>query len=120
MADNTLTSRDKARLLASTDVRSDQGRNEALYRALKAMPEPQPEELDGRTRRAIAAFVRETWAGLAIVAASTNLDKPAMTMGAMTEMLITGYELGRQLQKPFTAVDNNSIPEGDLKWLPVK
>ena len=113
MTDNTLTHRDKARLVAATDVRSDQGRNEALYRALKSMPEPpQPEELDGRTRRAITAFVMETWAGLAIVAAKNNVDPAAMTMGAMTEMLITGYELGRQLQKPFSALDNNPIREG--------
>ena len=112
MDDNTLAHRDKARLLASTDVRSDQGRNEALYRALKSMPEPQPEELDGRTRRAITAFVMETWAGLETVAAKDNVDPAAMTMGAMTEMLITGYELGRQLQKPFTALDNNPIRDG--------
>jgi len=103
MADNTLTHRDKARLVASTDVRSDQGRNEALYRALKAMPEPQPEELDGRTRRAITAFIMETWAGLAIVAAENNLDPASMTMGAMTEMLITGYDLGRKLQSPLSS-----------------
>ena len=115
MTDNTLTHRDKARLVASTDVRSDQGRNEALYRALKSMPEPQPEELDGRTRRAITAFVIETWAGLATVAAKNNQDPAAMTMGAMTEMLITGYELGRQLQKPFTALDNNPTREGTQK-----
>ncbi|MFH0847182.1 MAG: hypothetical protein V1894_03890 [Chloroflexota bacterium] len=113
MTDNTLTHKEKARLFAATDVRSDQGRNEALYRALKSMPEPQPEELDGRTRRAITAFVMETWAGLATVAAKDNVGPAAMTMGAMTEMLITGYELGRQLQKPFTALDNNSIREGD-------
>jgi len=76
------------------------------------MPEPQPEELDGRTRRAITAFVMETWAGLATVAAKNKVDPASMTMGAMTEMLITGYELGRQLQKPFTALDNNSTREG--------
>ncbi len=113
MVDNTLTHRDKARLLASTDVRSDQGRNESLYRALKSMPEPQPEELDGRTRRAITAFVMETWAGLALVAAKNNQDPASMTMGAMTEMLITGYELGCQLQQPFTALDSNSTRESD-------
>jgi len=112
MIDNTLTHRDKARLVASTDVRSDRGRNESLYRALKSIPEPQPEQLDGRTRRAITAFVMETWAGLATVGAKNKIDPAAMTMGAMTEMLITGYELGRQLQKPFTTLDNNSTREG--------
>ncbi|MBU1067196.1 hypothetical protein KKE60_05385 [Patescibacteria group bacterium] len=112
MADNTLTHRDKARLVASTDLRSDQGRNETLYRALKSMPEPQPEELDGRTRRAITAFVMETWASLAIAAANNNLNPASMTMGAMTEMLITGYELGRQLQKPLTAPAGDPIREG--------
>ncbi|MDP2730487.1 MAG: hypothetical protein Q8O55_08385 [Dehalococcoidales bacterium] len=113
MADNTLTHRDKARLIAATDVRSNEGMNEALYRALKSMPEPLPEQLDGRTRRAITAFVRETWAGLATVAASNNQGSAAMTMGAMTEMLITGYELGRQLQKPFTALANSPVREVD-------
>ncbi len=113
MVDNTLTHRDKARLVASIDVRSDQGKNEALYRALKSMPEPQPEELDGRTRRAITAFVMETWAGLAFVAAKNNQDPASMTMGAMTEMLITGYELGRQLQQPFTVLDSDSTRESD-------
>ena len=107
MVDNTLTHRDKARLLASTDMRTDSGRDEALYQALKRMPEPQPEELDGRTRRAITAFVMETWAGLALVAAKNNQDPASMTMGAMTEMLITGYELGRKLQKPLAAPANN-------------
>ena len=113
MADNTLTHKEKARLLAATDVRSDQGRNEALYRALKSMPEPQPEELDGRTRRAITAFVMETWSDLATVAAKDNVDPAAVSMGAMTEMLITGYKLGLQLQKSLTALDNNSIRDGD-------
>jgi len=100
MSDNILTHRDKARLLAATDSRSMEGRDEALYQALKSMPEPQPEQLDGKTRRAISSFIMETWVGLAIVAAKNNLDPPSMTMGAMTEMLITGYELGRMLRKP--------------------
>jgi len=57
----------------------------------------------------------ETWGGLAIVAAKNNVDPAAMTMGAMTEMLITGYELGRQLQRPFTSLDNNLTREGNQK-----
>jgi len=106
MNDNTLTHRKKARLLAATDVRSDEGRDEVLYQTLKSMPEPQPEQLDGKTRRAITAFIIETWAGLAFVAAKNNQDPASMTMGAMTEMLITGYELGRMLRRPLTAVVN--------------
>lgn len=107
MADNTLTHKEKARLLASTDMRSDSGRDESLYQALKSMPEPQPEQLDSRTRRAITAFVMETWAGLALVAAENNQDPASMTMGAMTEMLITGYQLGYKLQRPLAGPASN-------------
>jgi len=111
MTDNLLTPKDKARVLASIDMRNTSDRDGDLYQLLKQMPEPQPEDLDGRTRRAITSFVMERWAGLALVAAKNNLDPAMMTMGAMTEMLITGYELGRKLQKPLAAPANNSLRE---------
>ncbi|MDD4984457.1 MAG: hypothetical protein PHQ43_01510 [Dehalococcoidales bacterium] len=107
MADNTLTPKDKARVLASIDMRRTSDRDGELYQLLKQMPEPQPADLDGKTRRAITSFVIERWAGLALVAAKNNQDPASMTMGAMTEMLITGYELGRKLQKPLAAPANN-------------
>ena len=111
MVDNTLTDRDKARLLASTDIRSNSGRDEALYQSLKRISAPLPQQMDGQTRRAITAFVMESWDSFKIIATKFNLDHDSITMGAMTEMLTTGYELGRKLQKPLAAPANNPSRE---------
>ena len=90
-----LTYKERAHLLASMDFHNQTEEDNALYEKLKSIPEPGPEDTDSKTRLAIAHYVSETLADLLTVALNNDQGPLSMELGALTEMLLVGYRLGK-------------------------
>ena len=93
--EESLTYKERARLLAAMDFHNQTEEDKALYDKLKSIPEPGPEDTDSKTRLAIAHYVSEMLAGLLTVALNDDQDPLSMELGGLTEMLIVGYRLGK-------------------------
>ena len=99
MAEQELTNDEKAALLVQVDFRNPDDYDKEFYEALKSIEFPGPDNLDGRTRRALLKFVNESFTEtLGGLLATGALHIPAVKAIMMT-CLVTGYELGRKLHQ---------------------
>lgn len=100
MNDNNLTNVEKTRLVSTMDCRQITDYDEILYNLLSWTKPPFPHEIDDGSRRAISKYVMETWPILKALGEQEGNGIDATAMGAMTDTLLIGYELGRMLSKP--------------------
>ena len=100
MNDNDLTNYEKLKLVAAGDHAQKTDYDEMLYELLSQAKPPFPHEIDDRSRRAITKYIMETWPSLKNEGEMWEHTVDETAMGAMTQVLIIGYELGRMLRKP--------------------
>ena len=103
MSDNSLSNLEKARVISVMDHVQTDDFDGMLYALLTKAEPPYPHEVNDRTRRAISKYVMGAWPHLKSQGDRDGCSIDEIAMGAMTETLLIGYELGRQLQKPLTA-----------------
>ncbi len=100
MNDNNLTNYEKTKLVVVGDHAQKTNYDEVLYELLSQTTPPLPHEIDDRSRRAITKYIMETWPILKNEGEQWEHTIDETAMGAMTQVLIIGYELGRELRKP--------------------
>ena len=111
MNDNNLTSNEKSRLVSTMDHKQATEYDEALYTLLTQASAPFPHEVDDQTRRAISKYVRGAWFHLKDQGERDGQSTDEIAMGAMTEILFIGHELGRLMHRPLSTRDNNPSHE---------
>ena len=103
MANDELNPFEKSGLLAVKDLTNPDHYDEEFYKLLSTQKFPGVLELDDQIRPAIMKFIKEAWESLHWKFEQSGAISPAAVLTAMTEALLTGYELGRKLRRPLTA-----------------
>jgi len=102
MANDELNPFEKSGLLAVKDHTNPGHYDEEFYKLLRIQPFPGLLELDDQIRPAIMKFILMKWESLHSKLDQSGTISQAAVMTAMTEALLTGYELGRKLHRPLT------------------
>jgi len=102
MVEGKLSKFERARLLAIKDHFNSDNYDEEFYKLLHTTVIPGLLELDERIRRAIVKFTTEVWGQQLKMSRALNIDDTSIVLGAITEALLQGYEVGRKRRRPLT------------------
>ncbi|MBA7468302.1 hypothetical protein ES707_03545 [subsurface metagenome] len=102
MANDELNPFEKIGLQMAKDLTNPDHYDEEFYKLLSTQRIPRVLEIDDQIRTAIVKFIKETWESLHWKFDQPEILNLAAVMTAMTQALITGYELGRKLRRPLT------------------